>query len=172
MAGSKSVAMARARRLLLALILLMGAGCSRSPHYLTGRFDTALSANITLADVSVAEKLPSPAVDFASMLSMRLQRAGLKAATKDSRWDLRAKVTRLDELTLGADIDATARVVYTLTDRLRGAVVLEKAVTSRYQANPSDTGFVFTRKRLAYEGALDNNITLFLDALAQFRSGG
>lgn len=161
--------MFRSRLSLLAIGLLLVAGCAGSPHYLTGRFDPALRGDVALAGVYVEAGLPKAAAGFSDILSAGLERAALLSPTPNARWILRARVTRLDELMLGSDVDATARVAYKLTDRHHCVVVLEKVITSRYQASPSDTAFVLAGKRLAYEGAPDNNVSRLFDLLAQYR---
>lgn len=68
----------------------------------------------------------------------------------------------------GADADASAKVICTLPDLHGGAVALKRVVASQYQANPSDATFVSVRRHLACEGAVANNIELFLDTPSNF----
>jgi hypothetical protein len=114
------------------------------------------SSNVSNADLKAAIE--------ASILQSSLFRSVVQGKTGD--YELTVTITQLSKPTFGGSFTVTLETGWALVRRSDQAVVMRKAVKSAYTARLSDAFVGVTRLRLAVEGAVRQNITEGLQAIA------
>ncbi len=90
--------------------------------------------------------------------------------TERPRYRLEAKLMELDQPYAGFDATVGSRVFYRLGRAEDNDLVYQTEISCEYTANFSDALLGVERLRLANEGAMKKNITLFMEALvAEFK---
>lgn len=101
--------------------------------------------------------------EFEGALTASLKANGLYAAA--GKYGLQAKLLELKQPLIGLDMTVTSRVLYTLTDSSTKATVFSKQIDAEFTATMGDAIVAVQRLRLANEGSIRKNITLFLNEL-------
>lgn len=102
---------------------------------------------------------------FGGALKASLMEQGLFSET--GRYQLSAKMLKVDQPVFGLDLTVTTHVKYTLTDISDGSVLLEETIVAPHTATISDAFAAVKRLRIANEGAGKKNIEGILDKLAE-----
>ncbi len=90
--------------------------------------------------------------------------------TEHPRYRLEAKLVELNQPLVGFDATVGSRVFYRLGNAEDNDLVYEKEISCEYTANFSDALLGVERLRLANEGSMKKNISLFLEELvAEFK---
>lgn len=93
----------------------------------------------------------------------------LSPAAQTSKYALDAKLLSLDQPLAGLDMQVTAAVEYTLTERSTQKVIYSKIISTPYTATFSDSAIGFIRIKLANEGAIHENIRTVIEALNKLK---
>jgi hypothetical protein len=102
--------------------------------------------------------------DFAAALRQSLATHAMLAINNQT-FRLDATLVGLEQPLAGFDLEVRSRVRYRLADAASGAVVFDREVPASYTAPFSSSFYAVERLRLANEGAVKENIRLFLAAL-------
>lgn len=92
-----------------------------------------------------------------SLRSTRLHNGGVPA-----RYQLDATLLKLDQPMFGLDLTVTCAAQYDLIETGSGTRVFTKTITTPFTARVSDSFLAIERLRIANEGAVRENIQLFL----------
>jgi hypothetical protein len=92
-------------------------------------------------------------------------------AKSAGRFALTAQIISVDQPLFGASLTVTSKVKYTVIEKSSGKVIFEKEFTTPYTASFSDAFMAVERLRLANEGTVRENVTIFLRELIASVSG-
>ena len=90
-----------------------------------------------------------------------------------NRYRLDAKLIKVKQPFAGFDMTVTTTVQYTLTETGSNKTAFDKTIVSEFTAGVGDAFVAVKRLRLANEGSIKKNITMFLEQLvASFKTPG
>lgn len=101
---------------------------------------------------------------FRTALEGSLRNAGLLAAEPACRYKVQANLLGLSQPLIGLDLEVTAHVNYRTGAEGRQPFLVE-TISSPYTATFGDAAIAIVRLRLANEGSIRKNITIWLDRL-------
>lgn len=104
--------------------------------------------------------------EFEQALTQSLQ-VNTMLANGSGKYRLDANLENLAQPFGGFDMTVTSRVRYKLTDKATGKLAFEQAIEASHTATVGDAFAGYERLRLANEGSIKQNISMFLDALVQ-----
>ena len=102
---------------------------------------------------------------FESALIESLRQANLWSYTK--KYSLQTNLISLKQPIVGFNMTVRASVDYKVKDETTGTVIFDEKIDSAYTATVGDAFAGFERLRIANEGAIRNNIELFLKKLSE-----
>jgi hypothetical protein len=109
--------------------------------------------------------------DFTTALQQSLQ-LNTMLATSAPKYNLSASLDDLKQPIIGLSMTVTAKVHYVVAPSNFGPPVFDQTITTPYTAAFGDALVGVERLRLANEGAIRNNITDFIKALAEVKPAG
>ena len=105
---------------------------------------------------------------FRGALEASLRGVGLAARSpSDCKLDVNANLLGLAQPVAGFDMEVTANVNYSVLNTGGDSAYFESTVTTPFTANFSDAFAGVTRLRLANEGAIRTNITVFIKRIRE-----
>jgi hypothetical protein len=139
-----------------------------------GIADLPLRDNISVGSVSGGDRT-NPRwesgignVEFRRALENSLNTAGLLERAKgEGRYVLSAELESIDQPTIGVSLTITARVKYTLTDRLTGETVYQESIVGEYSTKVWDSLWRPKRLEVASKGAARDNTERLTERLTQ-----
>ncbi|MDH5748881.1 MAG: hypothetical protein OEY85_06185 [Rhodospirillales bacterium] len=131
-----------------------------------------LAGKIHLERVSVAEKtspfwtseIGDEAFAFALVQSLDSHKL-LSPHELDARYDLTAKLIKVDQQTTGFDLVVSTEVEYLLVDRNARRAFYHMAIVAPYKAKFSENAILTKRLQLANEGSIRKNIRKFISEI-------
>ena len=136
---------------------------------------TPLHRAVAVAEVAGGRPtsgLWGPQVDnpeLAHAIERSLQSSAMLALNDAApRYLVGVRLLELRQPWFGFDMTSTARVTYRVVDRTNGVLVHDDDVTSSYTAPFSSSAFGPERLRRATEGAIRENIRVFLERFAAY----
>lgn len=103
--------------------------------------------------------------DFKAALESSLNAAGLLNSNESPRYYLTARLITLDQPLVGANMTVRTTVDYAIEDKKLGQQVFDETVDASFTSTMSDAFMGVTRLKMANEGSIKRNITLFLNKL-------
>ncbi|PHQ82023.1 MAG: hypothetical protein COB66_00945 [Coxiella sp. (in: Bacteria)] len=94
-----------------------------------------------------------------------LKNAKLYATLSSSRYKLTANLLELKKPLVGFSMTDACKVRYTITNKKTYKIIFNKIISNQYTAKFSASVFGIKRLRLANEGAIRKNITIFIENL-------
>ncbi|MDX2103444.1 MAG: hypothetical protein SF002_13005 [Alphaproteobacteria bacterium] len=91
---------------------------------------------------------------------------GILSNDPNARYQIAGHLNELQQPFFGVDVTVTSNILWTLLDRISGAVVFREQVVTPYTARFSDAFVGVERLRLANEGAIKANLTKLFERLA------
>lgn len=104
--------------------------------------------------------------NISTALERALGEAGYLSAD-NTKYTIWPSLVHLKQPAIGLNMEVTAQVNYIIKDEA-GNIVLDETINSSYTAEMSEAFIGVTRVRLANEGAVRNNISAFMDRLADW----
>jgi len=104
------------------------------------------------------------ASDFETALRYSLQRRGYYSSSEDVPYRITAQLENLEQPFVGFSFTVTSTVFYELEDP-SGNIIDERRITAPFTAQLGDHLYGAERMRLANEGSIRSNITLYLQHL-------
>jgi hypothetical protein len=103
---------------------------------------------------------------FRGALRGSLEQSGLLAPTSgDTKYDLHATLSKLDQPLFGLDFKVISSVNYRVVERGTRKTWFDEPVTAAYTATFGDAAIAIQRLRLANEGSIRENIKQFIARL-------
>ena len=165
------------------LVTLSACATGASPSAMTAEVSnvtviaesSSLRKSITVSEVTGGSKtnpLWTSQVDDAAFKTALEQSLTVHAMINDAapRYKLEVKLVDLDQPFGGFDMTVSSRVFYLLLDAETNQRTYETEINCEYTAKLSDAFLGYERLKLANEGAIKKNISLFIEAMiAEFK---